>query len=55
MNAADRTVFQTYEAFFGQSYFGINTQTNRNKNAAAIARLNGLIGMSTLRIVILSM
>ncbi|KAJ8125576.1 hypothetical protein O1611_g8063 [Lasiodiplodia mahajangana] len=43
MNAADRTVFQTYEAFFGQTYFGTDTQTNRNKNAAAIARLNGLI------------
>ncbi|GAB1315521.1 hypothetical protein MFIFM68171_05731 [Madurella fahalii] len=43
MSPADRTVFQTYEAFFGQSYFGTNTQTNRNKNAAAIRRLNGLI------------
>ncbi|KAH6640643.1 hypothetical protein F5144DRAFT_590076 [Chaetomium tenue] len=33
MNAGDRTAFQTYEAFFGQT----------NKNAAAIARLNKLI------------
>ncbi|KAH6620855.1 hypothetical protein B0J18DRAFT_430885 [Chaetomium sp. MPI-SDFR-AT-0129] len=44
MNTADRTVFQTYEAFFGQAYFGTNTQTNQRKNAAAIARLNGIIG-----------
>ncbi|KAI0456269.1 hypothetical protein F5B21DRAFT_522729 [Xylaria acuta] len=43
MNAADRTVFQTYEAFFGQTYFGTNTQTNIRKNAASITRLNGLI------------
>ncbi|EHK22502.1 uncharacterized protein TRIVIDRAFT_200809 [Trichoderma virens Gv29-8] len=43
MNTADRTVFQTYEAFFGQAYFGTDTVTNKNKNAAAITRLNGII------------
>ncbi|KAK4238803.1 hypothetical protein C8A03DRAFT_33127 [Achaetomium macrosporum] len=33
----------TYESFFGQTYFGTDTQANRDKNAAAIARLNKLI------------
>ncbi|KAK4039672.1 hypothetical protein C8A01DRAFT_36376 [Parachaetomium inaequale] len=43
MNNEQRTVFQTYEAFFGQTYFGTDTQANRDKNAAAIVRLNKLI------------
>lgn len=43
MNNAQRTVFQTYESFFGQTYFGTDTQANRAKNAAAIVRLNKLI------------
>ncbi|KAL2199444.1 hypothetical protein P885DRAFT_30780 [Corynascus similis CBS 632.67] len=48
MNRGDRTVLQTYEAFFGQAYFGTNTQANRNRNAAAIARLNSIINTALL-------
>ncbi|KAH8648706.1 hypothetical protein BX600DRAFT_475655 [Xylariales sp. PMI_506] len=48
MSAADRTVFQTYEAFYGQTYFGTNTQTNTASNAAAITRLNVIIGTAQL-------
>ena len=45
MSTTDRTVFQTYEAFFGQTYFGVNTKANQASNALAIDRLTSLIGM----------
>lgn len=44
MSNADRTLFQTYEAFFGQAYFGTSTQANRQRNADAIVRLQQVNG-----------
>jgi hypothetical protein len=43
MNPADRTVFQTYEAFFGQLYFDGKTVTARKQNDASKKRLRDLI------------
>jgi len=51
MNAVERTVFQTYEAFFGRAYFTTATEAGRANNAAAILRLNVLIRMFLVLIV----
>jgi hypothetical protein len=47
MSPAQRTVFQTYEAFYGQAYF-VDDKANQYiaKNGAAIKRLEELIGNS---------
>ena len=45
MTPAQRTVFQTYEAFYGQAYF-VDDKAKQYiaKNAAAIKRLEEIIG-----------
>ncbi|KAK4162930.1 hypothetical protein QBC43DRAFT_335947 [Cladorrhinum sp. PSN259] len=43
MSNADRTVFRTYEAFFGQVYFGTDTAADRRNNVAAMERLQAVL------------
>ncbi|KAK4115506.1 hypothetical protein N656DRAFT_842367 [Canariomyces notabilis] len=39
MSNADRTLFRTFESFFGQIYFGTNTQDAKDKNEDGLERV----------------
>jgi hypothetical protein len=45
MSNADRTLFRTFESFFGQIYFGTNTQDAKDKNEDGLERVMTVLGM----------